>query len=558
MIRRITSSLAHRLRKLSISVPRAWHLWVPVLVLVLLCLPRLTSLIPAPVDFADEIYQPQQTLKFVSSRGSAFDKYGPIPNYFLIPMYGVSLLYWKLTGDFTTPSGDWPYGFAHPVTQFGTLIFETRVIHLCLSAAMLVVVTRSLTRLAQGRFAGMIVALLVVVGNYNVVWHAPLARPDTAMMVFLGISLALVARIALVGPRREEAIWLGICSAAAVGSKENAAPVLVFACLGLVAWTLLTRREGVDRRESIRAALRCAAWAIAVGAAFYAITNIAPSPANWARRMKYWLWGDGLSGDVWGQSASLLTHVRYAGEALWNNLGPAGVIVTPLLVLVALVRKPAFTLLLLAPFVGCALTVLAIPYTPDRFVLPGALALAFPAAVGLGIAIRSKLRVPTLSVVALAAILNLWWCGITWHVNATTEQAMLERAASAEDPQKVKAYALMFDDSPNARRLSWLGHKVDGRAMQKWIDATTPRPDVVYANAGRMQMLDEARTMPGRAQYYRNLAKFEVSTWPGMAALGYAPPERFRVDLPAWLKPWSFMPLVDELRHRDLLIYRRR
>lgn len=527
------------------------------LVLLILCLPRLTSLIPAPVDFSDEIYQPQQTLKFVASRGQAFDKYGPIPNYLLLPPYALSFLYWKLTGDFTSPSGDWPFGFVRPVPQFGTLIFETRVIHLALSAAMLVVVTRSLTRLAQNRLAGMVVALLVVVGNYNVVWHAPLARPDTAMMVFLGISLALVARIALVGPRREEAIWLGICSAAAVGSKENAAPVLVLACLGLVAWTLLTRREGVERRESIRAALRCAAWAIAVGAAFYAITNIAPSPANWARRMKYWLWGDGLSGDVWGQSASLFTHVRYAGEALWNNLGPAGVIVTPLLVLVALVRKPAFTLLLLAPFVGCALTVLAIPYTPDRFVLPGALALAFPAALGLGALMQSKLRKPALAVVALAACLNLWWCGITWHINATTEQAMLERAASAEIPQTVKAYALMFDDPPSTRRLAWLGHKVDSRAMQKWLDERTPRPDIVYANAGRMQMLDEARTMPGRAQYYRNLAKFDVTEWPGMTALGYDAPERFRVDLPALLSPFAFMPLVDELRHRDLLIYRK-
>ena len=64
--------------------------------------------------------------------------------------------------------------------------------------------------------------------------------------------------------------------------------------------------------------------------------------------------------------------------------------------------------------------------------------------------------------------------------------------------------------------------------------------------------------MPGRAAYYKTLAGFELSAWPGMEALGFGPPTTYRVPVPAYLKPFSFMPLFNEFQHRGVLVYRLR
>lgn len=512
-------------------------------------------MLPAPIDFSDEIYQPSQTLKFVASKGRAFDKYGPTLNYLLMPVYGVSFAYWKLAGQYGRPSGEWPYGFVNPLPQFGTLIFETRLVVLALSSITIGVVARTIRRVTLSRIAALLATLLLLVGNYNVVWHAMLARPDATMLIFLLLAITIIMKIALRGPTRSRAIWLGAICAASAGAKENAGPILAFSMLGLLVYLLWESRASRERRPAI---WRCAAWTIASGMITYGATNIAPSPTTWVARMNYWLFGDGLSGDVWARSANWMQHTKFVAQALLNNLGPGGVVVTPLLLIVGLIYRRAITLLLLLPFVGCAFTVYAIPYTPDRFVLPGAASLVFPAALGLAYLLKTRFakQVTVGCVIAVAA--NLWWCTITWHINATTEQAMLERAASEYDKRLVIGHAVMFENPPSLRRLQLLGHAVDMRPMQEWVDETKPRPDIVFVNAGRMQMLDEARHMPGRAEYYRHLANFDLAKWPGMEGLGYEKPERFSVPLPGYLKPLSFMPLCGELRLRDLLICRKK
>lgn len=558
------------------SAASAWHVWVPIALLIAFCLPRLVSMLPAPIDFSDEIYQPQQTLKFVASKGAAFDKYGPTLNYLLLPVYGVSFVYWKLTGQFGRPSSDWPFGFTNPLPQLGVLIFETRLLVLILSSIMIGVVSRTIRRVTRSQTVALLATLLVLVSNYNVLWHAPLARPDSTMLIFLLLALTIILKIALKGPTRSRAIWLGLCCAASAGAKENAGPILTLSLLGLLVY-LVWRMGATDRTRpvpgvsqnirtdggpsvspiSFRDVWICAAWTFASGAIAYALTNIAPSPSNWLARMSYWLVGDGLSGDVWARSPNWIVHSRFVVEAMWNNLGPVGVIVTPLLVLIALIRRPWIALLMLVPFVGCLITVYAIPYTPDRFVLPGAASLVFPAALGLAELLRTRLRTVATVIAAVTIVINLWWCTITWHINGTTEQAMVEHAVKAEDKRLVKAYAVMFDDPPSMRRLQWLGHAVDMRAMQRWLGDSKPKPDIVFANSGRIQMIEEARRMPGRADYYRHLAKFDVEKWPGMSGLGYSSPVRYRVPLPGYLRPLEWMPLVKELRHRDVLVYRK-
>jgi hypothetical protein len=541
--------MARRFVHSLVQLSRAWHVWVPVLILMALCTPRLTLLLPAPVDFSDEIYQPQQAMRFLASKGQAFEKYGPTGSLLVAPPLGATLAYWKLTGDLNTPGPKWPYGFARPVDQLGVLVFQTRLVHLLLACFTLAVVALALARLTGSKLA----CLLVVVGNYNFVWVAPLARPDSSMVAFVLIALALVARMTQGAIGKWNAIALGLCSAAAVSAKENAAPIFVLTlpCLLLFLWT--DSRHDKPRRSSIR---RTAVWTIASGFLAYVITNIALAPSVWLKRMQYWLVGDGLSGDVWARSATFTQHLQLAGEAMLNNLGPAGAILVSILCVIALIRRPLLSTLLIVPFAACLLTVLKIPYTPDRFVLPGAVSLVFVSAMGLGVCLRSKARWPAIVLCVLGVCVNLWWTTITFHLARTTEQAMLEHVALAEPRERTKSYAVMFDDSPALRRLEWLGHAVDRRAMQHWTDLKRAKPEIVFANTGRMQMLEEAKSMPGRAAHYDAIAGFDLGKWPGMAALGYAPPQRVTLPPPGHLRWFRWMPLNKEFRHRDIMVYR--
>lgn len=531
---------------------RAWHVWLPTLVLIAFCLPRLTLLLPAAADHADEIYQPMQTLKFFAARGQAFDKYGPTLNFILAPAYGATLLCDKLAGTYGRPSGDYPYGFADPLRQIGTLVFESRVISLLLMATMVGAVAQTFYRATRDRAAALLVTLAIVVGNYGVTWNAPFPRPDSAMIAFLGLALSIVVRIATDGPTLGRSLWLALFSAASVGAKENAGPVLATTILAAFAYAWWRATDDAARRAAIRQLL----ITTVAGAAFYGATNVAYAPTIWWERVVYWLRGDGLNGDVWGRSSGWGDHLRRVGFALWNNLGPAGVIVTPVALIAGAVRRPALSLLLWVPVLACFAVVLLIPYTPDRFVLPAAIALAFPAAVGVAALARGRWRGPTLAGFAVAAAVNLWWTTVTFHLADTAEQAVLERAVAADPRGEVKAYALMFGSMPATRRLSYLGETIDDRPMQAWVDPTRPPPTIVYANAGRIRMIEEAAQMPGRAASYKSAAGFDLARWPGMAALGYAPPEPFRVPVPAYLKPFSFMPLFEEIRYREVLVYR--
>src|SRR5579871_1138784 len=81
-------------RTISILVCRLF----PAVLLVAYTAPSITYQLPNYRSNLAEEYQPLQTLKFFSTRGAAFHKYGPMENFLLAPLYGSTILYWKATG----------------------------------------------------------------------------------------------------------------------------------------------------------------------------------------------------------------------------------------------------------------------------------------------------------------------------------------------------------------------------------------------------------------------------------------------------------------------------
>ena len=77
---------------------------------MLYAFPLICYQIPGNFDTLTESYEPIKTLKFVHSKGRAYHKWGPMPNFIYAPVYAPPLAYWHLHGDLEKISTDYPYG----------------------------------------------------------------------------------------------------------------------------------------------------------------------------------------------------------------------------------------------------------------------------------------------------------------------------------------------------------------------------------------------------------------------------------------------------------------
>ena len=69
----------------------AAYVWLPMLLVVALAAPSIGYLLPSYACYLGESYQPLRALRFFSSLGQDFHKYGPMTNLLLAPGYGLSL-----------------------------------------------------------------------------------------------------------------------------------------------------------------------------------------------------------------------------------------------------------------------------------------------------------------------------------------------------------------------------------------------------------------------------------------------------------------------------------
>ncbi len=536
---------------------RHWPVVLVILLSSLLAIPRLTFLLPALADHRDEIYQPLRALKFAASAGQAFHKYGPAPNFVLLPAYGATFVYWKVTGDFSTPQQDYPYGLARPLDQLGVLIFESRLIFLLLGIAGVAALTAAMRRQTGSTLAAAGAALLMIVTCYRFQWALPSASVDASMIAFVLLALAAWLRMAHDGPTPWRGALFAAAAAMAVGSKENAAFPLAVMSVALVVWSAWRERTG-QNGETGRL-WRSVVTAALVGSGLYLALNVIYAPGVWWQRIEYWS-GPGVSGGVWGENESWRLHLRFVGAGFLNNLGPAGVILVPLAITAAWFARPGWAALLSAAPLASVVTVLALPYATDRFITPALVTAAPLVAIGIAAAWErsgAAGRVVLGGVLALGIGANLLWSTVVYHLDDLAEQAQMERDLATRTDDPFVGYAVMIGDSPAMHRLNHLGYRADLRAMPEWAAERDNLPDVIYASAGRMQMIDEARQMPGRAAFYKSEYDFDLDAWPGFEALGYAPPRPIETPWPRRLALLEWMPLADELGLRTVIVYER-
>ena len=530
------------------AVANAWHIWVPLLILVILSAPVLTFLIPATKDYADEIYQPLQALKFFATRGHAFHKYGPMTNFVLAPFYGVSLLYWKLTGTLGKPSDTFPFGFAHPFEQMGSLILQGRIVCLVLALAGFAYLGHTLRLVTSNRFAIGLALIFCVATNYALLYTLPTPRPDSPMLAFTALALAVYLRMLYLGITPRRAIAFALWATFAVSARELSAPLFVLPYLALI---VLARRGG-----QYRALLLCFATTILA----YALLNIVYAPSTWWARMKFWTTGPGIDAEVWGGGATGAGG-RFAAvlACLLNNFGPAGAIVALAALTSLVIKRPPRWIGLLLPAISVYLFGLSrIQYPADRFFTIVALALVPAVAAGL-----AKMRIDRPAVLAplalLAVAVNIGFATFVGIALGGTFEAEVERHVAANLAKSDTLTQLVtFPENPNSTRLNYLGYRNDWRSIQQ-IAAGDPRqtPRWIYTTEGKLRFVDQSRTMPARAAMLMKESAFDASQWAGLEAMGYRLDQTIVPQTPTWFG-FDWMPAVRQWKQRrEVLVYRR-
>ena len=516
---------------------RPLHVVIPLLVLLVLATPNVTFLLPATQDYLGEIYQPIQALKFFKSKGREFHKYGPAPNVVLAPGYGVTLAYWKVTGSFDKPSDEFPYGFARPFEQMGFLILQARVIFLLIGVVALGYLAHTMHVVTGNRWAVAFAMLFCVATNYALVDQLPSPRPDSGMIGFGALALAVYVRMLFDGLTVRRGAWFAVWAAIAVSCKELAAPMFVMPLLGLivVAW-----------RQDTAVARRTIWWTFGAGVVAYALLNIVYAPATWRARMQYWLSGPGIDADVWGHGGGALGRLISAGLCLLDNLGPGGIVIVPLAVFAFLIAPPRRWVMLILPAVSVAVLGLArIEYPADRFYTILCLALVLPVAVGLdAIMRRPHTKFAAIAAMVVLGAANVWFASFLFFAKQSSFEAVAERHAVAQNDRGATFY--MFSNYPynaNSTRLEYRGLKHETRSIQQLAATRTNLPDWIYATHGKLQFFEDARKLPGRAAMIRKDSGFDVTTWSGLEGLGYRHQRTIRPEAPRWY-PFGWMPAV--------------
>ncbi len=542
---------------------RDWvHVWPLLLVLVILEAPFLPFLYPSRHEPLGEVYQPLQALKFFHSHGTDFHKYGPTQNFVLAPVYGATLGYWYLTGRIGRVSSDFPYGFVDPIPQLGTLIVESRVVFLILALVSFGWLAARMRSVTPNRGAIGLATVFALATNYFVLTSVPMARPDSSMLAFgagaLGAYLLIVAQ----GLTATRAFWLSVFAVLAISSKENIASAFVPPYLW-IAWHGWCRR-GRSPAEVARHR-RAVVVGLVTGVVGYGALNIVYAPRTWWQRMEFWLWGPGVSPEVWLNP----TRARQLGNFLWGlalSLGPGGTVAALAAVVVVLIVRPPRLLPLTLPMLGAVLGAFQIRYVGGyvggRFLQPAVLFFIPVLAVGLAVILesaRARLgRVALALALAVSVAANLSFGGLAWVYLHTRADYLIERYVRAYVPHSRVIAKFSIWEQTGADRLDWLGYRTEGRAYQGWFTDSVSPPDIVFVNRAELKFYLDSALFPARSAMLRESAGFDFAKWRSLESLGYTCKAIIAPDPPAWIL-FSTLPGVRGLHSEDeLLVYVRR
>lgn len=509
-----------------------------------------------------ESYQPLQALKFFATRGQAFHKYGPFPNFVLAPFYGVTLAAWHFMGQLKPPFAVYPFGFLDPLHQMNELIIEGRVVFmaLCLWSAYLLV--KRMARLSDSWLLVTAVSVALVGASYNYCAILASTRPDALMMAFGSFFMVVYLDAVLDGLTVRRGVLLGLCSVAAVSSKE-----LIYAIFVLPVLFLMVRAL-VGRDPALRPGKPLLKWTAITGAVTfgaYALVNIVYAPHTWLARMHYWSKGEGLDTSIWGHD-STARIVRNGLLCALENLGVGGAVLLAAAVVALLVWRPRYSLALAMPSVSfLAIAFSQIHYTEIRYFMP--LTIALPPLVLVGLeALRVRLKdgwnQPVFQgALCVCLLANLIAGTYTWFFLSTMREVVIRKQIQASPKDQTYFIFSTFRMYPGSNVLTSQGYKLEERSFQEILDSKGPWPDVLYVTVGTegwiRDAVNEAAKFPGRFDFLERLG-FNAAGWTGFEPLGYCRVDVIEPWTPSWYPyKWMYGP-QEQNRIESVAVYARK
>ena len=527
-----------------------------VLALFIFSAPGLFWMYPSMSD-RFESYQPLQALRFFASHGRLFAKYGPFPNFVLAPVYGPTLLFWHLLGEFKPPFSKFPYGFAHPVQQMGFLIVEGRFIFMIICLVSAAVLVSRLSRLSSSWLVLTVVSVAILGSAYPYTAILTSTRPDALMMAFGGFFIVLYIDAILEGVTLRRAVLLALCAVCAVSSKE-----LIYAMFLLpMLWLLV--RAAVGKDPLLKPGLpliRLTAITAFVAVTSYALVNIVYAPATWLARMRFWTSGEGMDPRIWGNQ-KLADLIRDGAQCVLDNLGIGGCVLLVLAIVMILVKRPRFSFSFALPSLSFLIfAIFRIHFSEIRYYMPLCIALLPLMVLGIE-ALRAQLakgwqRSALYAVLLVCLGLNLVWGMFSWYLVNGSTPVLVRQYLRNSPADQTYYYFSLFPESPVTDSQ---GHRFETRSFQQILDSGTNWPDQILISSGEqgflLDALKTASQFPGRKGMLAEEGFHPGADWKGFESSGYCLAHTIVPPIPAWY-PFSWMYGARDMRRiGTLLVY---
>ncbi len=505
-------------------LPRHAYIVVPCLLLFLYASPLVFHQLPNNFDTLTESFEPLKTLKFIHTKGQAFNKWGAMPDFIYAPLYALPMAYWKVHGDLTVITAEYPYGFTRPFEQQGTLIAVARSAGLLIALFSVALYGRALARMTGSRLAVFLALTLCVATSPRLVVDFVSTKPDGLMLAFLASSMAVYTDIIASTLTLRKAFLLSVLAVCSISCKELTAGVYLPLYLALCLWGMV-RVDRIERRHFIRVYT----FAIGVGLMAYLLINVVYAPATWWLRVVEWVAGPGKDPAVWSPPGySLAAYSRDFLAGVLGNLGIGGITIGGLALAITLACPVKHRLLLWTPAVGFALIVtLTAGYLPDYFLSPLNVALVLPVAGALAYAVQRDLAVSHVlrkGVIALGAVLcpiNAWTANAGWVGASLSTPCLVERYCLLHvSRQELIHTGNLWVRQSGAARLSYLGFNVDDRPLGEIMAHRERMPDLILISRQDLTWIEEFKIKPVRDMVF-GATGYQYKDFPGFAALGY-------------------------------------
>jgi 4-amino-4-deoxy-L-arabinose transferase-like glycosyltransferase len=503
-------------------------------------------------------------------------KYPPFHAFVLCAFYAPYLLWLWLTGGLTGLASDYPFGLTDPVSSLTMLALIGRLTSACMGAGSVLLVYACTVR-SFGRHAALGGAFVTMLA-YPMVFYSQTTNVEVPYLMW--ILVALLGAVRIVEGETAARWWvaLGVGAALSVSTKELAAGAVVTLPLAIVGASLAAGRPLLSWIRG--GAIAAAAFVVAIAVANNALYN----PLGFAHRIGFLT--QSLPREIALQYAPYYFPIDLGGSRgagvemaqlsvavtrLVASLGTATVALSLAGWLVALRRRPAWALLMLAVGAGYYLvSVRAMLSLSLRYLLPLTVVFCMMAGVALGELVREG-RGRTLRIV-VAALACLYVFAYGWDVNrmmtgdgrydAERWLATFATGSARVEIYQNRTYLPRFPEGLSVSDVPFEARGVEAFRAR--------RPDlVVLSSSGlsgvtvryKQDWQDDSATAEGYSPAQRSVSG-EVMNFSRDAnrefldslrsgSLGYDEAARFAV------LPWIERPLIQSL-NPEIVIYRRR